>query len=53
MDWKLFNRDNELIQEVNCQYDACDIAEMYKATKLEIDFKKKEAKILETNTSNK
>lgn len=39
MKWKLFDIDGAFLQEVNCQYDACDIAVMmYKASKLDIDF---------------
>jgi hypothetical protein len=47
MEWKLFGKDGEFLQEVNCQYDASDIATMlYEAVKIELDFDKKEAKII-------
>lgn len=47
MEWKLYDRDGKLLQEVNCQYDASDIAVMlYGAVKIELDFEKKEAKII-------
>lgn len=47
MDWKLLNKDGEFIQEVNCQYDALDIATMMEdAKKVEVDFEKKEARII-------
>lgn len=47
MDWKLFDKDNIFLQEVNCQYDASDIAVMlYKAEIVQLDFSKKEAKII-------
>lgn len=39
MEWKLFDIDGMFLQEVNCQYDACDIAVMmYGASKLDLDF---------------
>ncbi len=47
MDWKLFDKDGKFLQEVNCQYDASDIATMmYDAVKVELDFEKQEAKII-------
>lgn len=50
MEWKLFGKNKEFLQEVNCQYDACDIAMMmYDAKKIELDFDKKEAYIIEVN----
>lgn len=48
MDWKLFNKNGEFLDVVNCQYDAIDIANMmYNATKIIIDLNKKEAYIVE------
>lgn len=48
MEWKLYKSNGEFIQEVNCQYDALDIAVMLEdAKKVEIDFEKKEAKIVD------
>jgi len=48
MEWKLFDENRNFLQEVNCQYDACDFASMfYGATRLEIDFNRKEATIVE------
>lgn len=48
MEWKLFDSKGKFLQEVNCQYDASDIATMmYEASKVELDFNKKEAKIIE------
>ncbi|GFN32487.1 hypothetical protein [Paenibacillus xylaniclasticus] len=48
MEWKLYNSDGTFLQEVNCQYDASDIAVMlYGASKVELDFNHKEAKIIE------
>ena len=47
MDWKLIDSNGKFLQEVNCQYDACDIANMmYDAIVIVIDFEKKEAKIV-------
>jgi hypothetical protein len=47
MEWKLINHKGEFLQEVNCQYDACDIATMmYDAKIVQLDFEKKEAKII-------
>jgi hypothetical protein len=47
MDWKLFDKEGKFLQEVNCQYDASDIATMmYQATKVELDFINKSAKII-------
>lgn len=48
MDWKLLDKEGNFLQEVNCQYDACDFAAMmYCATKLEIDFQNQTGKIIE------
>lgn len=47
MEWKLYDVDGGFLQEVNCQYDASDIATMmFNAKKVELDFDKQEAKIL-------
>lgn len=47
MEWKLYDKNGEFIQEVNCQYDSLDLAVMFHgATKIEVDFDKKEAKII-------
>lgn len=47
MDWKLFDKENKFLQEVNCQYDAADIATMmYDAKQVVLDFDKQEAKII-------
>lgn len=47
MDWKLFDQNGDFLQEVNCQYDACDIATMmYEAIEVRLDFDKMEAYIL-------
>lgn len=47
MEWKLFDKEGNFLQEVNCQYDASDIATMmYEAKKVELDFDKQEAKII-------
>lgn len=47
MDWKLFDKDGKFLQEVNCQYDAGDIAQMmYGAVIVELDFIRQEAKII-------
>ncbi|MFB5758973.1 hypothetical protein [Paenibacillus medicaginis] len=46
MEWKLIDEEGNFLQEVNCQYDASDIAIMiYNATRVELDFEKKEANI--------
>lgn len=45
-DWKLINKDGELIQYVNCVYDAIDIGSMlYGASEMKIYFDKMEAVI--------
>jgi hypothetical protein len=47
MEWKLYDKDGNFLQEVNCQYDASDIATMmYNAKIVQLDFDKKEAKII-------
>lgn len=47
MDWKLFDQKGNFLQEVNCQYDASDIATMlYDAKQVLLDFEKQEAKII-------
>lgn len=48
MEWKLYDKDGNFLQEVNCQYDASDIAAIvYNAKIVQLDFDKKEAKIIE------
>ncbi|MEK4006492.1 hypothetical protein [Paenibacillus sp. FSL H3-0333] len=47
MEWKLFDMNNEYLIDVNCQYDSLDMSVMmYGATRVEINFDTKEAKIL-------
>ncbi|MBD8839453.1 hypothetical protein IFU39_16695 [Paenibacillus sp. CFBP 13594] len=47
MDWKLFNENDEFLQEVNCQYDSLDLATMeHDAERVEVDFKNKTARII-------
>lgn len=49
MEWKLFDRDKNFIQEVNCQYDSLDIATFdNNATQVLVNFEKKEAYIIAT-----
>lgn len=46
MDWKLYDKSGNFLQEVNCQYDALDLATMlYGAEIILVDFEKKSAKI--------
>lgn len=48
LDWKLYDKNDNFLQEVNCQYDASDIATMlYNAVQVELNFKNKKAKIIE------
>lgn len=48
MDWKIINKEGELLQEASCQYDCCDLSVMlYNAKSIEINFEKKEARITE------
>lgn len=48
MDWKLFDEKGTFLQEVNCEYDSCDLARWeHGATALRLDFAKKEAYIIE------
>jgi antitoxin component YwqK of YwqJK toxin-antitoxin module len=48
MEWKLYDKDGNFLQEVNCQYDASDIATMmYNAKIIQLDFDKQEARIIE------
>lgn len=50
MEWKLLSENGTLIQEVNCQYDACDISQWdYNTTELKIDFINKTATIITRN----
>ena len=47
MEWKLYDKEGNFLQEVNCQYDASDIATMmYDATEVVLDFNTKTARIL-------
>ena len=47
MDWKLFDIDGKFLQEVNCEYDSCDISRWeYSAKEIKLDFVKKEAHII-------
>lgn len=47
MEWKLYDADGTFLQEVNCQYDACDIANMmYRAAQVLINFNEKSARII-------
>lgn len=49
MDWKLFDKDGNFLQEVNCQYDALDMSTMFHSgVKVLIDFEKESAYIVET-----
>jgi hypothetical protein len=44
MDWKLYDSNGEFLQEVNCQYDALDLATLlYEAVEVEVDFINKKA----------
>ena len=53
MDWKLYDKNRHFLQEVNCQYDASDIACMlYGATVVNLNFNTKEAYIIEGNEEN-
>lgn len=48
LDWKLYDKDGTFLQEVNCEYDSCDISRWeYGAVELKLDFKNKKAYILE------
>lgn len=48
MDWKLYDVDGEFIQDVNCQYDSCDISLWnHRATKILVDFENKTTTIVE------
>lgn len=50
MEWKLIDKDGVFLQEVNCQYDACDLATMmYDASVIEINFHNKTATIKEVS----
>lgn len=49
MEWKLFDTDGKFLQEVNCEYDACDLSQWeHGAVSLRLDFEKKEAHIIMT-----
>jgi hypothetical protein len=46
--WELVDLNGELIQEVNCEYDAIDIARgLYNARVIELDFDNQVATIKE------
>lgn len=45
--WKLLDKEGNLIQMVNCQFDSLDFAYMNNAKSVEVDFEKEEAKIIE------
>lgn len=50
MDWIIIDKDGNFLQEANCQYDCCDLSVMFhNAKKIELDFNKQEARIIETN----
>ena len=54
MEWKLFDENGDFLQEVNCQYDSLDIAVMFfGAEAVEVDFEKKEAKIIKKSNIHK
>lgn len=47
MDWKLFDEKGEFLQEVNCEYDSCDLSRWeYGASEIRLDFENKQAFIL-------
>lgn len=47
MEWKLYDINDNFLQEVNCQYDSLDIADLfYDAEQVLIDFKHKKAQII-------
>lgn len=48
MEWELLDANGELIQMVNCEYDALDIGRLlYNAKVIELDFDRQEATIKE------
>lgn len=48
MEWKLYDQEGNLLQDVNCQYDSCDISRWdYNAKRIIIDFSKKTTHIIE------
>jgi hypothetical protein len=48
MEWKLYDKQGNYLQDVNCQYDASDLAVMlYEAKIVKLDFNKQEAYIVE------
>lgn len=50
MDWKLLDENGNVLQDVNCQYDACDISQWdYNVESLKIDFNSKTATIIKRN----
>ncbi|WP_179125850.1 hypothetical protein [Rossellomorea marisflavi] len=47
MKWVLYDIDGAFLQQVNCEYDSCDIAQWeHGATDLHLDFHRKEARII-------
>lgn len=47
MEWKLYDDKGNFLQDVNCQYDACDVARWdYNAVYLHLDFAEKAAHII-------
>lgn len=51
MEWKLYDKEGNFLQEVNCQYDSLDLATMmYNASEVKVDFKSKIAKIVSYET---
>mgnify|MGYP005755484341 CR=1 FL=1 len=48
LEWKLYDQNRKFLQDVNCQYDSCDVSRWeYNAKKINIDFDKKEVYIIE------
>lgn len=53
IDWKLLDQDGKMLQEVNCQYDSCDISLWdYNAKRIIIDFSTKTTQIIEKEDVN-
>lgn len=51
MEWKLYDEAGEFLQEVNCEYDSCDISRWeHGAVELRLDFKAKKAFIIRRDT---
>lgn len=48
VEWKLYDKDGNFVQEVNCQYDGIDLAVMLcAAVRIEIDMTNKTARVVE------